>query len=227
MQTKTRFPNAKDLNNPIIRKLAADPCRVPLIHALGLDGFTPALTKGKLNMTTQAMKYAENYMSTRYDLVRPWLILCGSHGQGKSLAAAWILEQEYIEALMAHKAERDKAGFVGELSEKDMPGPGGQFISGQLINQAPPWESGGQLHRWGQLNSTLVIDDLELGYQDTKAGFTGKVEDLLYERQGNLRPTVITTNLNAKEFAEKYGRILEWARKIGQAYEVMGPSLRE
>ena len=52
--------------------------------------------------------------------------------------------------------------------------------------------------------SVLVIDDLGVEFMDKAGHFKSRLDELIDARWGNFRKTIITTNLNAKDFQERY-----------------------
>lgn len=73
----------------------------------------------------------------------------------------------------------------------------------------------------------LVVDDLGSEYLDNHGAFASLLDGLLVDRFGNLRPTVITTNLDATTFKARYGeRIADRIRGAGRFVDVNGPSFR-
>jgi DNA replication protein DnaC len=120
------------------------------------------------------------------------LVLSGPPGVGKSIAAAWWL---------AHEA-RDR---------RDVP------------NAFPCWWTAGKLARVSGYDGTidrvgkvgpLVIDDLGTEYGDANGYWYSRLDELLDQRYSNNRRTILTTNLNASEFRERYGeRIVDRIRE--------------
>ena len=51
----------------------------------------------------------------------------------------------------------------------------------------------------------MVIDDLGIEYLDKNGNFLQRLDELLDERYSNFRKTIITTNLNADAFKDRYG----------------------
>lgn len=73
----------------------------------------------------------------------------------------------------------------------------------------------------------LVIDDLGCEYVDAKGYFHATFDGLINARYANERATVITTNLPAKAFAERYGeRVADRLREAGKYVEITDLSLR-
>lgn len=214
-----RFPNAGDLKDWRLQRLVGNWTRMPLTHALALDGYAPLLAKGELSTGTVAMVSAEAYLADRHAQCQPWLVLTGTSGQGKSLAACWVLLQEYAAQLQA----RNQASSAA-VDPASQPGPTGKFITGTDLTRAEPW--GDEVEQWSNLGSTLVLDDLAAGY-DGKGSYAGKVEDVLLARYNGLRPTVVTSNQRYQEFAERFPRVVSRAKQVGRIFECLGPSLRE
>ena len=60
----------------------------------------------------------------------------------------------------------------------------------------------------------LVIDDLGVEYLDAKGYTQKRFDEILDERYSNFRKTLITTNLNARDFRDRYGtRIFDRIRE--------------
>ena len=77
----------------------------------------------------------------------------------------------------------------------------------------------------------IVIDDLGVEYLDKNGYFSHRLDELIDERYSNYRKTVITTNLNAKDFQARYGarvadRIREGFKHGGAYVEIDMGSLR-
>ena len=52
---------------------------------------------------------------------------------------------------------------------------------------------------------SMVIDDLGVEYLDKNGNFLQRLDELIDERYSNFKRTIITTNLNAEAFKERYG----------------------
>jgi len=75
--------------------------------------------------------------------------------------------------------------------------------------------------------SLLVIDDLGMEYADAKGNFLADLDALVDARYRDELPTVITTNLTAPMFRERYGRrIRDRIAGLDGFHNVNGPSLR-
>ncbi len=142
----------------------------------------------------------------QWALTKSWcLVLSASKGAGKSTAAgAW---------LSSHAANVS-------------PGPG----------LKRHWWTGVQLARLDIYTraldvicglASLVIDDLGVEFLDTKGALQQRLDCILDERYGNYRKTIITTNLSALHFKERYGeRIADRIREDGKFMEFSDGSRR-
>lgn len=77
----------------------------------------------------------------------------------------------------------------------------------------------------------LVIDDLGVEYMDKGGHFGHRLDELISDRYDNFRKTIITTNLNKKDFQDRYGarvtdRIREGFKHGGDYKEINEKSLR-
>lgn len=116
------------------------------------------------------------------------VVLHGRTGTGKSVAAAaWLAGYEGF-------ADSDRRGFAGWA-------PAPEF--------ALHAEWSADARRCASI-CRLVIDDVGLEPDRSIA----RIEALIYERFGEKRPTVITTNLTPKEFKQRYNDRV-WSR-IGE-----------
>jgi len=109
------------------------------------------------------------------------LILSGGKGTGKSTAAAaWLYEE-------AVRVPTHEERF---------------------------WWNGTRIARTNGYNKEyekmmkshlMVIDDLGVEYLDKNGNFLQRLDELIDERYSNFKRTIITTNLNARAFKERYG----------------------
>ena len=79
--------------------------------------------------------------------------------------------------------------------------------------------------------AVLVIDDLGVEYMDKGGHFSHRLDELIDYRYSNYRKTIITTNLNKKDFNSRYGvrvtdRIREGFKHGGDYKEIDEKSLR-
>ena len=77
----------------------------------------------------------------------------------------------------------------------------------------------------------MVIDDLGTEYLDKNGYFSHRLDELIDDRYSNYKKTIITTNLNSKDFQVRYGarvadRIREGFKYGGGYVELNGKSLR-
>ena len=100
-----------------------------------------------------------------------------------------------------------------------------------LILALPIWHSYNQeLEKMMQV-SVMVIDDLGVEYMDKNGHFSHRLDELIDDRYSNYKKTIITTNLNKKDFQARYGnrvtdRIREGFKHGGDYLEFSGRSLR-
>jgi DNA replication protein DnaC len=138
---------------------------------------------------------------------RPWcLVLSSSTGVGKSTAAgAWL---------------RELAGSV-------------ECIVSQPVRRWWPATELAALDFYGDQFpricdcTALVVDDLGVEYNDVRGAFVSKFDRLLDARYRELRRTIVTTNLTAAAFAERYEeRIRDRLREGAIWASISGQSLR-
>lgn len=94
-----------------------------------------------------------------------------------------------------------------------------------------------RLSRWDRYNNEemqkllspapLVIDDLGTEFQDAKGNFMALLDEVIDVRYDHSRRTVLTTNLDAASFKERYGeRIADRIRESGRFVSLAGSSMR-
>ncbi len=130
------------------------------------------------------------------------LVLSGDPGRGKTVAAAWWLLQH----------------LDGKRNSL--------FVSAARLSR---WEryDRGEMDRL-LLAPRLVIDDLGEEFNDTKGNFLAVLDETVCDRIANRRPTVITTNLTAELFFDRYGqRIRDRIREAGRFVVSAGASMRQ
>jgi hypothetical protein len=137
-------------------------------------------------------------------------VLAGPVGIGKSQAAAWWLWRETKDRRPAKNAEQAQiawwtAAKLARVSSFD-----------GSLEQATA--------------GLLVIDDLGTEYLDGKGNFQARLDEILTERHGDYRRTVITTNLSKARFIGDYGgRVADRVRDAGELggfLELTGASMR-
>ncbi len=127
------------------------------------------------------------------------LVLAGGVGTGKTVAAvSWLLEHHRWRPLFV------TANKFESLSRYD------RAFRAQ-------WESAG----------ALVLDDLGMEYLDNKGNFLANLDELIAHYHANLRGLVITTNLTAAAFKERYSeRIVSRIREAGRFVNIAGSDRR-
>lgn len=125
------------------------------------------------------------------------LVLSGPGGCGKTSAASWLA----AEAVAALFIDVTRLARLSRYKSSDM----------EPLERA-----------W-----LLVIDDLGVEFCDTKGSFLATLDGLINCRYANQDRTVITTNLPATAFKQRYGeRVVDRIREVGRFFECSGPSLR-
>jgi DNA replication protein DnaC len=127
------------------------------------------------------------------------LVLSGRAGCGKSVAATWWAARCCPDAKFVRATE---------------------FASSSRY-QNPKREA------W-YAASGLVLDDLGTEHADAKGSFLVDLDELIDRFYGAKRPLVITTNVDAKAFKQRYGaRIEDRIRECGRFVSLSAPSLRK
>jgi DNA replication protein DnaC len=137
--------------------------------------------------------------------VRDWrhvdenvLVLSGSPGCGKTVAATWwALRHAWMPVFLRSTAFAASSRFDTEKRD--------EWLKAQA----------------------LVLDDLGTEYADTKGNFLTDLDELIDTYYGNKKPLLITTNCTAEEFKKRYGaRIVDRLRECGTWYSVAASSMR-
>lgn len=142
-----------------------------------------------------------------------FVALSGDVGVGKSTAAAaWLLDR--LAAEMARWGGMDVA-----------PPPCARWLHAHQLARLSGLQADGldKLERvpW------LVLDDLGVEYLDGKGWLGSAIDSLVYQRHGNARPTVLTTNLGVDEFGARYGeRVRSRLRECCAFLRLAGVDLR-
>lgn len=141
------------------------------------------------------------------------IVLSGDPGCGKTVAAAaWLRDLIFAEGRVT--------AFQGYQGRQ------------------PLFVTAARLSRWDRYDrdamdtllkaDRLVLDDLGSEYADVKGNFLAIVDELVSERHGNRMPLVMTTNLAAVEFKERYDeRIADRIREVGCFVSLDGESMRK
>lgn len=129
---------------------------------------------------TTAMKAVSGFMKASRE---GWcLVLSGPKGSGKSTAAA-----HYLWATAPQSDSRFPASQ--------------RWWTAAKVSRVSSYDD--QLEKLMKV-SVLVIDDLGVEFMDKAGHFKSRLDELIDARWGNFRKTIITTNLNAKDFQERY-----------------------
>jgi len=162
------------------------------------------MSSGQLDEGTQPMGEARAFVDDPEIRI---LVLSGPRGVGKTTAASWIMAN----------APRDRHIAT------DIIGP--RFLDAaelSLVNRYKESEL-----RPLKRASLLVIDDLGIEYFDEKGSFSATFDAIINARYASHLRTVMTTNLVAEEFRERYGvRTIDRIRECGRFVGVVGESLR-
>lgn len=151
------------------------------------------------------------------------LLLLGDPGTGKSLAAArWLLTPSC-----------SLASWQCLISSKN----GGRWQFAGHGRGGTQWRTAKSLSRVQQYDqeaiddlikpSRLVLDDLGTEYLDKGGFLLSLIDEIISERHRRDLPTVMTTNITAAEFAQRYGgRVVDRIRGSGSIVVCDGRSLR-
>lgn len=174
------------------------------------------LNSGSFEEHTAAIKAVREFAESSKE---GWcLVLSGDKGCGKSTAAAFYLENRTIRIA---KKNRGAHSF---------PIPSRQFWwTAAKINRVSSYDA--KLENLMRI-PVLIIDDLGVEYADKGGHFNGRLDELLSARYDNYKKTIITTNLNAKDFEERYGkrissRIMHGFEHGGNFVQIEDKSMRK
>lgn len=178
--------------------------RLAVLDSWGVPKRTLRSLHPKRLTQTKPLMVVQDWVSQRDK--KGWaLVLSSAPGTGKSVAAAWWLLQESEGRRPSSTPVRRwcRIGYLLRQSAYD----------GALEALAAP--------------GPLVIDDLGTEYGDRGRYFLSRLDEFLDERYSQMRPTIITTNLKAEVFAERYGeRIADRLEEEGRFEEFVLPSMR-
>lgn len=161
---------------------------------------------------TTALQRVKRWVGDRGKDSSVWcLVLSSTKGAGKSVAAGWWMRANRARSITYwHKGER-----------KDAPAWLTAAAMCRINAYSEEWEA------ICKHPGPIVIDDLGSEYND-KAGFLQTMVDSLMDaRYSEYRPILITTNLNAQAFKERYSeRVADRIREGGSFFEFRAESMR-
>lgn len=159
-----------------------DSHRVPVIHAKPVED-------GAKLVDTDAVRAAREWTFAS----APVLILAGTVGTGKSLAAAWALWDRLV-----------MTSPVNMHTGQKIPPDGRLWISAQdVCNLNPQWSPDRAELDHLKAVPFLVVDDV--GAED---GVAAKIDALICSRCADGLRTIVTTNLGVPDFVGRYGERL-------------------
>lgn len=127
------------------------------------------------------------------------IVLAGPCGVGKSVAAAWWL--------------------FGRLAE----GRNGKWTTAQTLVQSSMFDSDLQQRLLGP----LVLDDIGAETGDKAGHWGARLDSIVDQHYATKQPMVMTTNLSAADFRERYGvRIWDRIVGVGRYKHIGGESMR-
>lgn len=167
------------------------------------------------------------------------LLLLGTKGTGKTVAAAWAMTQRasvpfrrcFCDSCQggAQRAEDDCLVSVGHPARVRETFPNdrralfvkaGHLASAVHRGDEALWDKAATV-------AVLVIDDLGREYADQHGRWISELDLLIDDRHEAKLRTIITSNLNGAEFKERYGeRIADRIRQDGRIVVCAGESLR-
>ena len=137
------------------------------------------------------------------------LVLSADKGSGKSVAAGWWLREFGADGYKPkHDGDTYRRWWTGtDLAVLDWYGGDAKAVS--------------------EMPGPLVIDDLGAEFTDAKGFFQQRLDALIDARYREYRPTLITTNLSARDFQQRYGqRVADRIREGGVFFEFNAKSMR-
>lgn len=168
-----------------------------------------AALNGTLTETPEmvgARKFCANLGLLRY------LVLLGPPGRGKTVAAAWALRHEL-------KTNNWNNSTTFGATHPCL------FVPASRLTRVSNFEAVDK--QWvGELEKVrmLVLDDAG---DEANAVGVQTLRDLLLHRERKARPTVVTSNLRAAAFGERYGQaLMDRIRSVGELVESPGKSMR-
>lgn len=181
------------------------------LRGLGVPSLSvEALAKGE---DTPALRQARRW---KEQSELPWLLMLGDPGTGKTVAAAWVLAQH----LRAHPPEWIPGGGPKTT-------PKAMFVRASTLARLSAYDA--KDREWFEdccKTRLLVLDDLSAEYLSDVA--KALFDELLDTRYGNARRMVLTSNLSAELFKERYGdRLWDRLKQVATVYGTGKQSLRK
>tara|TARA_R100000808_G_C2139801_1_gene147682 strand:- start:1068 stop:1688 length:621 start_codon:yes stop_codon:yes gene_type:complete len=159
---------------------------------------------------TKAIKCVKKWMEDKQNM----LVLSGPPGVGKTIAVAWA---------GLHFQHRSQTMVDGNWTYLPNGSSMCTFLPSYKIGLVAPWEL--EKQKWFY-NDVLIVDDLGLATGKPEDAQT-KIDVLLSTRHEESKITIMTTNLNAREFTSYVGdRVIDRIRGDGVFVEINAASLR-
>lgn len=173
--------------------------REPLLLTCGFPGKAIKLAVHGFQPTAASLALAANGGPPTRSGSTTIVVLSGGVGSGKTVAATrWVAENDDRSPLFVRAAAFEASSRYDKK-----------------------WRE-----RWTKASS-LVLDDLGAEYGDAAQHFLTGLDELLDVAYSQPIPTIITTNMPAAAFAERYGnRIASRLRECARWRNVQGPDLR-
>lgn len=150
---------------------------------------------------TPAVQRVRAYLETEYDRGRA-LVLAGPTGTGKTWATVGALDARPQGAVLWYYPALCGAWLHHETRDEAM--------------------------REAKGRRFLVLDDLGVEYTKDGGLVEAFLDELIWHREAEMRPTIITTNLTVDAMKQRLSaRIMDRLRGWGAVYAVPGDSLRE
>lgn len=168
---------------------------VPKKHAEPIEG-------GHQLTETTALREARAWWAAS----SPLLVLAGHVGTGKSLAAAWLVQQRWLACCASQPGDQLRVGGLPI------------WLGAPLLSRVSTWGDGAaRIASWRD-TMLLVLDDL--GVEDASDRTNALLDDLVNHRSENALATIITTNVGPGAFVKRYGtRIRDRVRGCGLTSE--------
>lgn len=183
-------PSARAPLQPELPPQAGDEA-VERVLAMGIPPLIAArVAHGQCDTTTTAMQACAEFYSSRLSI----LVLIGERGCGKSFAAAhWLANAKHVvPPIMKGKTTRKR------------------FVDADMLASIDRDEQMKEL----SIASALVFDDA--GVEDERYQ-SENVAALIARRYRSSLPTIVTTNLNERDFGKRYGqRINDRLAEVGR-----------